>query len=364
MEDLISNFSKTLAPFCNHLQNTSDALKHSMDRRPIPLGEYDLHLFLFLVSSPFLVSALLWMELDENSVQSLHHRLVDGIWLSSVHSASSTFIQSLNRRVSAVNVDLNFLESMSLETVSFEELLGHVSEVYKKNETDLLELQKQLKGVGYVPEFEVDEDDEILNNVSMPGLHFELSSSMDGLNVSSSYQKSVSTTGLAKHSFEDDILLDDSLSLQNAGLSDVCLATLASEGNSTFSDPYEDLHTPKKFLEKPLGSNFPCQSAAQTVGAPEGEGEDHLTFKEPISPLITLSKDDFESLPSYMKGLASWEDLIVAAEKINSCLGMKGKGKNYILQDEISSLDLGNIHELSQSKVFSTSTCANEASTC
>uniref|UniRef100_A0A9I9CWE0 Spindle and kinetochore-associated protein 3 n=1 Tax=Cucumis melo TaxID=3656 RepID=A0A9I9CWE0_CUCME len=294
MEDLISNFSKTLAPFCNHLQNTSDALKHSMDRRPIPLD-----------------------------------------------SASSTFIQSLNRRVSAVNVDLNFLESMSLETVSFEELLGHVSEVYKKNETDLLELQKQLKGVGYVPEFEVDEDDEILNNVSTPGLHFELSSSMDGLNVSSSYQKSVSTTGLAKHSFEDDILLDDSLSLQNAGLSDVCLATLASEGNSTFSDPYEDLHTPKKFLEKPLGSNFPCQSAAQTVGAPEGEGEDHLTFKEPISPLITLSKDDFESLPSYMKGLASWEDLIVAAEKINSCLGMKGKGKNYILQDEISSLDLG-----------------------
>lgn len=53
--------------------------------------------------------------------------------------------------MSAVNVDLNFLESMSLETVSFEELLGHVSEVYKKNETDLLELQKQLKGVGYVP---------------------------------------------------------------------------------------------------------------------------------------------------------------------------------------------------------------------
>ncbi|KGN59396.2 uncharacterized protein LOC101214784 [Cucumis sativus] len=294
MEELISNFSKTLAPFCNHLQNTSDALKHSMDRRPIPLD-----------------------------------------------SASSTFIQSLNRRVSAVNVDLNFLESMSLETVSFEELLGHVSEVYKKNETDLLELQKQLKGVGYVPEFEVDEDDEILNNVSTPGLHFELSSSMDGLNVPSSYQKSVSTTGLAKHSFEDDILLDDSLSLQNAGLSDVCLATLATEGNSTFSDPYQDLHTPKKFLEKPLGSNFPCQSAAQTVGAPEGEGEDHLTFEEAISPLITLSKDDFESLPSYMKGLASWEDLIVAAEKINSCLGIKGKGKNYILQDEISTLDLG-----------------------
>lgn len=53
--------------------------------------------------------------------------------------------------MSTVNVDLNLLESMTLETVSFEELLGHVSEVYKKNESDLLELQKQLKAVGYVP---------------------------------------------------------------------------------------------------------------------------------------------------------------------------------------------------------------------
>lgn len=53
--------------------------------------------------------------------------------------------------MSAVSVDLSLLESRSLETVSFEELLGHVSEVYKKNESDLQEIQKQLKGVGYVP---------------------------------------------------------------------------------------------------------------------------------------------------------------------------------------------------------------------
>ncbi|XP_022151355.1 uncharacterized protein LOC111019317 [Momordica charantia] len=292
MEELISNFSKTLAPFCNHLQNTCDALKQSVDRRPIPLD-----------------------------------------------SASSTFIQSLNRRVSTVGVDLNLLESMSLETVSFEELLGHVSEVYKKNESDLLELQKHVKGVGYVPEFEIDEDDEIYNHVSTSGLNFDISSPKDGLSVPSSYQRSVSTTGLAMHSFREDILLDDLLSLQNAGLSDVCLATLASEGNSTFDDPYGDLHTPKRFLEKPLDSKFPCQ--VQIVGLSEGEGEDYLTSKEAISPLIKLSKDDFESLPSYMKSLVSWEDLIVAVEKINSCLEMKAKGKNYILQDEISSMDLG-----------------------
>ncbi|XP_023005731.1 uncharacterized protein LOC111498640 isoform X2 [Cucurbita maxima] len=293
MEDLISNFSKTLAPFCNHLQNSCNALKQSVDRRPIPLD-----------------------------------------------SASSTFIQSLNRRVSAVTVDVSLLESISLETVSFEELLGHVSEVYKKNESDLLEIQKQLKSVGYVPEFEIDEEDKNYNHALTSGLRFELSSSKDGLNVPSSYQRSVSMTGLAKHNFEEDILLDDSLSLQNAGLSDVCLATLASEGNSRFDDPYADFHTPKKFLGKPLDSNFPCQSAAQ-IGVSEEEGEDYLKYEEAISPSIKLSKDDFESIPSYMKSLASWEDLIVAVENINSFLKMKAKGKNYIFQDEVSSMGLG-----------------------
>ncbi|XP_023540282.1 uncharacterized protein LOC111800703 isoform X1 [Cucurbita pepo subsp. pepo] len=294
MEDLISNFNKTLAPFCNHLQNSCNALKQSVDRRPIPLD-----------------------------------------------SASSTFIQSLNRRVSAVSVDLSLLESRSLETVSLEELLGHVSEVYKKNESDLQEIQKQLKGVGYVPEFEIDEEDENYNHALTSGLRFELSSSKDGLNIPSSYQRSVSMTGLAKHNFEDDILLDDSLSLQNAGLSDVCLATLASEGNSRFDDPYADFHTPKKFLGKPLDSNFPCQSAAQIGVSEAEEGEDYLKYEEAISPSIKLSKDDFESIPSYMKSLASWEDLIVAVEKINSCLKMKAKGENYIFQDEVSSMGLG-----------------------
>lgn len=95
-----------------------------------------------------------------------------------------------------------------------------------------------------------------------------------------------------------------------------------------------------RFLGKPLDSNFPCQSAAQ-IGVSEGrkfvdcslghyyfndfltyikvwsswlwhlyeaeEGEDYLKYEEAISPSIKLSKDDFESIPSYMKSLASWE---------------------------------------------------------
>ncbi|KAK8565680.1 hypothetical protein V6N12_059235 [Hibiscus sabdariffa] len=66
MEELITNLSKSLGSFCNHLQSSCDALKQSVDRRPIPLD-----------------------------------------------SASSTFVQCLNRRVSTATVDLNLLDSMS-----------------------------------------------------------------------------------------------------------------------------------------------------------------------------------------------------------------------------------------------------------
>lgn len=66
-------------------------------------------------------------------------------------SANSTFIQGLNRRVKIASGDLNLLESMSFATVSFEELLGHCNEVYKNNQTHLLELQDRLKDFNYVP---------------------------------------------------------------------------------------------------------------------------------------------------------------------------------------------------------------------
>jgi len=40
MEETLNRMSKSLATFCNNLQSSSDALKQSLDRRPIPLGAY------------------------------------------------------------------------------------------------------------------------------------------------------------------------------------------------------------------------------------------------------------------------------------------------------------------------------------
>ena len=68
-----------------------------------------------------------------------------------LYYASLSFVQCLNRRVSTATSDLSLLESMSSDTVSFEELLGHCNEVYKKNQNDILELEDRLSAFGYVP---------------------------------------------------------------------------------------------------------------------------------------------------------------------------------------------------------------------
>ncbi|KAI9153412.1 hypothetical protein LWI28_010949 [Acer negundo] len=282
MDESISNVCSSLGWFCNHLDNTCDALKQSLQRRRIPLD-----------------------------------------------SASSIFIQCLNRRVTSVSSDLNLLESMSFGTVSFEELLGHCNEVYKNNQTHLLQLQDHLKTFNYIPEFEMDDEDES-TSLSTP----YASDLKHGLDLPSP----VSLPHSVMKSFEDDPLLDESLSLKNLGLSDVCLATLASEGNDKLDDP--SLQGPTKCYEiNPHGRKVLFQPAATNEGELEDDGESI----EVSGPIVRVSKDDYESIPSYMKSLAPWEDLMAAVEKINSSLSSKEKtrGFNYFHQDEIESLGLG-----------------------
>ncbi|CAK7342169.1 unnamed protein product [Dovyalis caffra] len=343
MEETISQFSKTTAAFCNHLQSSCDALKQSVDRRPIPLD-----------------------------------------------SASSTFIQCLNRRIASASSDLNLLELMSFGTVSFEELLGHCNEVYKNNQNRILEIQDRLGSFGYVPEVEIDEVD--LNTPMAQG--FDLK---DELDPYSAYNGPVSVASSIMKSLEEDPLMDESLSLKSLGLSDVCLATLASEGsllllpdrhaNSKMDDPDISMkETIKCYGDNLHNMKSPDQDAAN-MGVIEGE----LKPAEALRAFVKASKDDYESLPSYVKSLTSWElkldiitsvgflndsafpsllswrmytisrkynwtamrfvvlDLLIAVEKINSSLKNKDKteGSNYFRQDEIESMDLGLLRALS-----------------
>ncbi|KAG9148247.1 hypothetical protein Leryth_012211 [Lithospermum erythrorhizon] len=253
MEEEISKLCKSLTTFCDHLQNTSSALKQSVDHRPVPLD-----------------------------------------------SASTTFKQWLIRRVTGVSSDLNMLESMSFGTVSLEELLGHCNEVYKKNQNDVVYLQELLQcSTNYIPHDEHEE--ELLDD-----------------SPSKTYKRGIPSSSKIG---DDDLLLDDSLSLKSFGLSDACLATIASEANN-----YSKMEVP-------------YQSA--TNRSEKGNSRDDLTTFEEPKPMLKVSKYDYETLPSFMKTLASWEDLLAAVEKVNLYLGTKGSQSDSFRQDETSSLELG-----------------------
>ncbi|KVI00059.1 hypothetical protein Ccrd_021709 [Cynara cardunculus var. scolymus] len=214
MEDSITQFRDGIARFCTHLESSSAALLQSINRLPIPFD-----------------------------------------------SASLSFVQCLNRRVSTATSDLNLLESMTSDTVSFEELLGHCNEVFKKNQNDIVELEDRLSVFGYVPEAEIDESEEDWNE-SQPNTSLDL-----------------------KNPMEDDSLFDDTLSLQNLGISDASLATIVSE---------EDDRNELKAFE---GSQS----------------------------LIDVPKDD----------------MLAAVEKMNLRLKQKIRNRNFFTQDEVSSLELG-----------------------
>ncbi|KAI7746102.1 hypothetical protein M8C21_024667 [Ambrosia artemisiifolia] len=254
MEDSITQFRDGVGRFCNHLESSSAALLQSVNRRPIPFD-----------------------------------------------SASLSFVQCLNRRVSTATSDLNLLESMSFDTVSFEELLGHCNEIYKKNESDVVELEARLSAFGYVAGLEIDEPEEDIID-SQPNTSLDV-----------------------KNTMEDDSLFDDTLSLQNLGISDASLATINSEGYN-------------KIEMDPLYEPAMDYSEKESKQLDEDDKRDKL---EDVKSSIMVPKDAYESLPSYMKSLASWEDLLAAVEKMNLHLKQKTKNHNFFTQDEVSSLDLG-----------------------
>ncbi|XP_056158788.1 uncharacterized protein LOC115667102 isoform X2 [Syzygium oleosum] len=286
MEEAIATLGRSLGHFCNHLQSSVDALNQSIDRRPIPLD-----------------------------------------------SASSTFVQCLNRRLSTASGDLELLDSMSFGTVSFEELLGHCNEVFKKNQSDLAQLEERLKSFGYVPDVD-DVEEGMVDDLSSPlelDPNFPLANG--GFDLPSSCSGRLTAAVSMTRCFEEDSLFDDSISLKRLGISDVALATLASEANDKTVEPNLCSRQIQKNQEDKMHDlEGPYQPATLNLGAGEGP-----------KSVVKASKDEYESLPSYMKSLASWEDLLVAIEKINSYLSKKencSENKSFF-QDEISSLALG-----------------------
>uniref|UniRef100_A0A7N1A9H3 Spindle and kinetochore-associated protein 3 n=1 Tax=Kalanchoe fedtschenkoi TaxID=63787 RepID=A0A7N1A9H3_KALFE len=219
-------------------------------------------------------------------------------------SATSTFIRALDRRVAAANDDLNLLESMSFATVSFEELLGHCHEVFKSNQAEIDEIEDRLKDFGYFPDTDY-EYAELISLSTPIGTNSKHLGPDDRLDSISSICEPVFAIGSTmKAAVKDDPI--ESFSLKNLGISDISLANLASEGGAACLEP------------DPAAPSIP-------------------------KAMINVSKDDYENLPSHIRCLATWEDLLIAVEKLNRSTDAKKKtgGSSFFRLDELEALELG-----------------------
>ncbi|KAJ3674795.1 hypothetical protein LUZ60_005411 [Juncus effusus] len=265
METAIWALCKSLSSVCNSVQSASSSLSDSIKRPPIPL-----------------------------------------------ESSASAFLKSLDRRISSTSGDLNQLESMAFGTVSFEELLGHCNEVYKLNQKYISDVEDRMTDFGYVPEIEMDLKEDF---------KFE---SPDRVERSDLNFGSVSVARSRRRFLNDDALFEESVSLKNLGLSDACLATLSSKGDS--------------FLPSPKFSQ-------QLVSLDEEQSNNTVTMPQESKPSlkssgINISEANYDNLPAYMKSLATWEELQEAIIKLNLFFS-NGNEKAMFSQEDSEKIGLG-----------------------
>uniref|UniRef100_A0A804N4I9 Spindle and kinetochore-associated protein 3 n=1 Tax=Zea mays TaxID=4577 RepID=A0A804N4I9_MAIZE len=246
-----------------------------------------------------------------NHAESSSRELADAVSQRPVHleMARTSFLQKLEHRVEASAADLQHIESIALDTVSFEELLGHCGEALKVYARHADALQSHLASFGYEPpdaqhpEIDVDVEDGDVGKVGDPGDRC--------LSVS----RSVLRSGKRRFDSHSDAIFEESL--KDLGFSDACLATLSSEGAH-----YGE--SPKKLYKNAESTD---------------DGEKIMNEAEIMTPLnerngqgvIRASKEDYEQLPPYMKSLASWEGSVALNQDRVAEIGLGRKGRACLL---------------------------------
>lgn len=209
--------------------------------------------------------------------------------------------------------------------MSSEELLGHCNEVYKMHQMHIRDLEEFLGDYGYIPppspppekSFLYEENAEFQSELEEKPMVVPM------------------VTGTS-----DAHICNDSLSLHNFGLSDVCLATLASNAEDNDQVFAENLTNSNSdgMHDNDIFDNF-----TDTLDTSETLKDLSVSCVSLPNYGIKISKDSYDGLASFMKTLASWEDLVEAVTKINSQLG-KHIGQNEVIsftENDIEPLGYG-----------------------
>ncbi|CAL4957632.1 unnamed protein product [Urochloa decumbens] len=241
-----------------------------------------------------------------------------------LESATTAFLQKLNRLAEAANADVEHLESMACGAVSFEELLGHCSEALKVYARHAEVIESRLASFGYEPpKVEPEVDAEMQDG--------EIGKFGDPVNGCFRVSNSVLRSGRGRFSNDDDELFGESL--KSLGFSDACLATLSSEVTDYGENPKELYKNPES-----ADDSKRIMKEAELIAPQSKRNDQGNSFKE----MIRASKEEYEQLPPYMKSLASWEELQEGISKLNSYFGSdKAQGSVSLNQDDVGAIGLG-----------------------
>jgi hypothetical protein len=230
----------------------------------------------------------------------------------------ASFLEDVNDQVSSVTADVEFLESMTTDTLSFEELLANCTELYKQTEAGISVLETQLVQYGYMPvkaeapRFKLEMLEEGLMHQGKVSQNLDESSptkvttfcplpTEDSAATPLPLPFALSSKSNAKEDFCDLSPLSK-LSLEELGISATSLSALASSDSPEDGSPLTTAPEHKPCIEMQADeykSNL--SSTSLTLSNPswtQSENEPKNLAAASNLPRLAFAEDETEKLPA------------------------------------------------------------------
>ncbi|OAE24048.1 hypothetical protein AXG93_2402s1060 [Marchantia polymorpha subsp. ruderalis] len=243
----------------------------------------------------------------------------------------SSFLLDFGDRAAEDAAELEVLEEMTVENVSFQELLANCMELYKQNETSIEELEPQLEQYGYVREGESEkatEEKEMMEMTFVEDLKQRVRSKDP--------PRESSEKGCKISSMSSVVLtirrLGESFSLEDFGLSASTLASLARLDPST-PDRYNSPADKKQHKSSDVGSGTAIESIYKAYSpsstftpSPKFTPSPGFLSRNNMPFLGLVSDEEYAQVFPWLQKRVSLKELNEAIVKINECMLIKQAG--------------------------------------
>ncbi|CAK9859747.1 unnamed protein product [Sphagnum jensenii] len=253
----------------------------------------------------------------QSSVEKLQASVTQRCVNSIPSSNFASFLEDVNDQVSSVTADVEFLEAMTTDTLSFEELLANCTELYKQTEAGISVLETQLVQYGYIPvkaeapRFKLEMLEEGLLHQGKVSQNLDESSptkvttfcplpTEDSAATPLPLPFALSSKSNAKEDFGDLSPLSK-LSLEELGISATSLSALASSDSPGDGSPLTTAPEHKPCIETQADEDKSNLSTSLTPSNPswtQSVNEPKNLAAASSLPRLAFAEDETERLPA------------------------------------------------------------------